>query len=87
MVGDNGVTHDLRRFLINSGAGSPLTCRSRATVNIRDTHQLILAVRHRQPSEHDQRCGGNRLARISLTSWTREIGTEALIGVASAYIR
>lgn len=86
MIDDNGVTHDLRRFLVNAGG------RIRFDVPVardgagRDTHQLLLAVATPSRPETVSRAAGEP-AKDFLDQFAREIGPEALIGVGSVYVR
>lgn len=86
MVDDNGVTHDLRRFLINSGGRISFDVPVARDGQARDTHQLILAVATGNRPTTISDAAGN-LAQDFFDQLGHEIGTEALIGVASAYIR
>lgn len=86
MVDDNGATHDLRRFLINSGGRISFDVPVARDGQARDTHQLILAVATAtRPATISREAG--TLAENFFDQLAREIGTDALIGIASAYIR
>lgn len=86
MVDDNGSTHDLRRFLINSGGRISFDVPVARDGKARDTHQLILAVATpARPATISREAGA--LAEDFFDQLAREIGPDALIGVASAYIR
>lgn len=86
MVDDNGATHDLRRFLINSGGRISFDVPVARDGQARDTHQLVLAVATpSRPATISREAGA--LAEDFFDELAREIGPDALIGIASAYIR
>lgn len=86
LVDDNGVTHDLRRFLVNAGG------RIRFDVPVardgagRDTHQLLLVLATPRRPETVSAAAGE-LAETFFDRLSREIGPEALVGVSSVYVR
>ena len=86
MIDDNGATHDLRRFLINSGGRISFDVPVARDGQARDTHQLILAVATAARPSTISNASGD-LAQDFFDQLAREIGTDGLIGVASAYIR
>lgn len=86
MVDDNGVTHDLRRFLVKSGGKINFDVPVARDGNIRDTHQLLIAVATASRPETVSRAAGE-LAEDFFDQLLRETGPEALVGVASVYIR
>ncbi|WP_199261308.1 hypothetical protein [Paracoccus binzhouensis] len=86
MIDDNGVTHDLRRFLVNAGGRIRFDVPVARDGADRDTHQLLLAVATPKRPETVSRAAGE-LAEDFLDQFAREIGPEALIGVGSVYVR
>lgn len=86
LVDDNGVTHDLRRYLVNSGGRISFDVPVARQGDARDTHQLLIAVATPARPETVSRAVGEA-AETFFDQLAREIGPEALIGVASAYIR
>ena len=86
LVDDNGVTHDLRRFLVNAGGEIRFDLPIARDGTGRDTHQLLLAVATpRRPQTIDAAAG--ELAEVFFGRLSREVGPEALIGVSSVYVR
>lgn len=86
LVDDNGVTHDMRRFLVNSGGKISFDAPVARDGDIRDTYQLLIAVATPARPETISRAAGES-ADSFFDQLAREIGPDALIGVASAYIR
>jgi hypothetical protein len=86
LVDDNGVTHDLRRYLVNSGGRISFDVPVARQGDTRDTHQLLIAVATPARPATVSRAAGEA-ADTFFDQLAREIGPEALVGVASAYIR
>lgn len=86
LIDDNGVTHDLRRFLVNSGGRISFDVPVARDGDTRDTHQLLIAVATPRRPETISRAAGEPADRF-FDQLAREIGPDALIGVSSAYIR
>lgn len=86
LVDDNGATHDLRRYLVNSGGKISFDVPVARDGDARDTHQLLIAVATPARPETVSRAAGE-LAEDFFDQLGREIGPDALTGVASAYIR
>ena len=86
LVDDNGVTHDLRRYMVNSGGKISFDVPVARDGDARDTYQLLIAVATPARPETISRAAGE-LAESFFDQLAREIGPDALIGVASAYIR
>ncbi|SFA51997.1 hypothetical protein SAMN04487972_10932 [Paracoccus halophilus] len=86
LVDDNGVTHDLRRFLINSGGRISFDVPVARDGAARDTHQLILAVATPARPATISRAAGEPAGDF-FDQLARELGRDALIGVANVYIR
>ncbi|RCW87045.1 hypothetical protein [Paracoccus lutimaris] len=86
LVDDNGATHDLRRFLVNSGGKISFEVPVARDGDARDTHQLLIAVATPTRPETVSRAAGE-LAETFFDQLAREVGPEALTGVASVYIR
>ena len=80
------MTHDLRRFLVKSGGKINFDVPVARDGNIRDTHQLLIAVATASRPETVSRAAGE-LAEDFFDQLLRETGPEALVGVASVYIR
>lgn len=86
LVDDNGVTHDLRRFLVSNGGEIRFDLPIARDGAGRDTHQLLLAVATpRRPRTIDAAAG--ELAEVFFDRLSREIGPESLVGVSSVYVR
>lgn len=86
MVDDNGVTHDLRRFVIAAGGQIRFDLPVARDGAGRDTHQLLLAVATpARPAAVS--AGAGELAESFFQRLSREVGPEALVGVSSVYIR
>lgn len=86
LIDDNGVTHDLRRFLVSAGGEIRFDLPIARDGAGRDTHQLLLAVATpRRPQTVDAAAG--ELAEVFFDRLSREVGPEALIGVSSVYVR
>ncbi|MDO5622775.1 MAG: hypothetical protein Q4G24_15075 [Paracoccus sp. (in: a-proteobacteria)] len=85
LVDDNGVVHDLRRFLIASaGEISFDVPLARASVS-RDTHQLLIAiVSPTRPATVATRSG--ELATDFFPALTRELEGQARIGITGIYV-
>ena len=86
LVDDNGVTHDLRRYLVNSGGKISFEAPVARDGDARDTHQLLIAVATPARPDTISRAAGE-MAETFFDQLAREVGPDALIGVASAYIR
>ena len=86
LVDDNGATHDLRRYLVNSGGKISFDVPVARDGDARDTYQLLIAVATPARPETISRAAGE-LAETFFDQLAREVGPEALIGVASVYIR
>lgn len=86
LIDDNGVVHDLRRFLIRSADQILFDVPLARAGASRDTHQLVMAIATRtRPETISARSG--ELAERFFDRLTREIGPEAMIGVSSVYVR
>lgn len=86
LIDDNGVVHDLRRFLVGSAAGSRFSIPMARTGQARDTHQLILAIASPDRPDAVSRHAGE-LAKDFFDALGREAGPRPRIGVASVYVR
>ncbi|WP_148043643.1 hypothetical protein [Paracoccus methylarcula] len=86
LIDDNGVVHDLRRFLIRSADRIRFDAPVARAGAARDTHQLIVAVATPRRPETVSRLSG-QLAEPFFEALGREIGEDAMVGVSSVYIR
>lgn len=86
LIDDNGVVHDLRRFLIRSANRIRFDAPVARSGAARDTHQLIVALATPRRPETVSRLSG-QLAEPFFEALSREIGEEAMVGVSSVYIR
>lgn len=86
LIDDNGVTHDLRRFLVSVGGELRFDLPIARDGAGRDTHQLLLAVASPRPPATADAAAGT-LAEDFFDRLSREIGPEALVGVSSVYVR
>jgi len=86
LIDDNGVTHDLRRFMVSAGGQIRFDLPIARDGAGRDTHQLLLAVASpTRPASVG--AGAGELAEDFFERLSREVGPEALVGVSSVYVR
>ncbi|MCV2445800.1 hypothetical protein [Paracoccus sp. DMF] len=86
LIDDNGVTHDLRRFMVSAGGQIRFDLPIARDGAGRDTHQLLLAVATpARPASVS--AGAGELAETFFERLAREVGPEALVGVSSVYVR
>lgn len=86
LVDDNGVIHDLRRFLIRSADRIRFDVPIARLGQARDTHFLIVAVATpARPETISARAG--ELAQDFFAQLDREIPRDALIAIGSVYVR
>ena len=86
MVDDNGVVHDLRRFLVGSASSSRFAIPIARKGQPRDTHHLLLAIATpERPASITSHAG--QTADDFFEALSRDIGQRPKIGVASVYIR
>ncbi|MBC9246814.1 hypothetical protein H4P12_08825 [Paracoccus sp. 11-3] len=86
LIDDNGVVHDLRRFLVGSATGSRFQIPVARSGQPRDTHQLILAIATAQRPGSVASTAGE-MADDFFAALSRDVGQRPRIGVASIYIR
>ncbi|RJE87899.1 hypothetical protein [Paracoccus onubensis] len=86
LVDDNGVVHDLRRFLIRSADRIRFEVPIARSGAARDTHQLVVAIATPNRPETVSRLSGETAERF-FDALIREVGQEAMIGVSSIYVR
>lgn len=86
LVDDNGVVHDLRRFLVVSASGVSFDVPLARAGLTRDTHQLLIAIatqsRPRSITEH-----AGELAEEVFMPLAQELAPTTLIGASSVYVR
>lgn len=86
LIDDNGVVHDLRRFLVGSATGSRFQIPVARAGQSRDTHQLILAIATPQrPGSVASNAG--EMADDFFAALSGDAGQRPRIGVASIYVR
>ena len=86
LIDDNGVVHDLRRFLVGSATGSRFQIPVARSGQSRDTHQLILAIATPQrPGSVASNAG--EMADDFFGALSSDVGQRPRIGVASIYVR
>lgn len=86
LVDDNGVVHDLRRFLVNSAGRVSFDLPMIRDGAARDTRQLLVALSTpARPDTVTRRAG--EAAGPFFDALFAEIGQTALVGVASVYVR
>ena len=86
LVDDNGVVHDLRRFLIRSADRIRFDVPVARSGAARDTHQLVVAIATPNRPETISQLSGET-AESFFDALTREVGQEAMVGISSVYIR
>lgn len=86
LVDDNGVVHDLRRFLIRSSNHIRFDVPVARSGAARDTHQLIVAVATPQRPETISQLSGQSAAPF-FDALIREVGENAMVGINSVYVR
>ncbi|WP_405402635.1 hypothetical protein [Paracoccus sp. Ld10] len=86
LIDDEGVVHDLRRFLIGSSAGSRFDIPLARFGVARDTHQLILALATPVRPDSVTRLAGSA-AEAFFDGLGAETGQDLRVGLASIYVR
>lgn len=86
MVDDNGVVHDLRRFLVVQGGEVTFDVPVARAGAGRDTNQLLIAIATTGRIDSVTANAG-QLAADFFPALIAEIGEQVLIGVGSVYIR
>ncbi|MDO5604983.1 MAG: hypothetical protein Q4G25_07475 [Paracoccus sp. (in: a-proteobacteria)] len=86
LVDENGVVHDLRRFLLSSAQVTRFDAPIARPGRARDTHQLLIALATpARPTTIAAHSG--ELAAPFFDALFAEIGQNALIGVSSIYVQ
>ncbi|MDO5622834.1 MAG: hypothetical protein Q4G24_15400 [Paracoccus sp. (in: a-proteobacteria)] len=86
LIDDNGVVHDLRRFLVGSVAGSRFDIPIARDGQVRDTHQIIMALATPNRLQTIPRLNGTS-AEDFFAGITQEVGGQLRVGVAAVYVR
>lgn len=86
LVDDNGVTHDLRRYLVNTGGALQFDVPVARDGAARDTNQLLVAIA--TPARPDAISANmGELAADFFARLPPDAAGNTLIGMASAYVR
>ena len=85
LIDDNGVTHDLRRYLVSSGGRMRFDLPVAREGAARDTFQLLLAIA--TPSRPAAMSNAGEGAQDFFDRLGQELGPDTLMGLTSLYIR
>lgn len=86
LIDDNGVVHDLRRFLIVQGGQVTFDVPITRAGTTRDTHQILIALATKDRITSVTANAG-RLASDFFPALAAEVGENTLVGVHSVFIR
>lgn len=86
LIDDQGVVHDLRRYLIGSAAGSRFDIPLARFGDARDTHQLIVALATPTRPNAVTRLPGDDAGRF-FDALAAEVGQDVRAGVANVFLR
>ncbi|QFQ88766.1 hypothetical protein F8A10_15045 [Paracoccus kondratievae] len=86
LIDDNGVTHDIRRFLVIAGGQMRFDLPIAREGAARDTRQVLLAIATPNRLTSVGALAGE-LAEDFFARLSLEVGPEALIGVSSIHVR
>ena len=86
LIDDNGVVHDLRRYLVASVAGSRFDIPIARDGQSRDTHQILMAIAtaHRIPTVTGH---SGELAEDFFAAIAPDLDAQPRIGIAAIYVR
>ncbi|TKW68766.1 MAG: hypothetical protein DI616_01885 [Paracoccus denitrificans] len=86
MIDENGIVHDLRRFLLNSTRVTRFDFSVARYMPSRDTHQMLVALATpNRPETLSSHAGAT--ADEFFEALFAEVGQDALIGVSSFYVQ
>lgn len=86
LIDDNGVVHDMRRFLVGSATQSRFRVPAARTGQARDTVQILLAVATPGRPDAITRHAGKE-AEDFFRELAAEVGSQFRVGAASIYLR